>query len=238
MSSRRQYLSQTELTQYADITITDATEADDQISQAEEMIDAYVGFQCKAVPEVYFGKASGATANTITLEAGRHQNVFQNNFFMYCELEIVGGTGVGQRQIITASTLAGMVTLVGNFSVSPDTTSYYKIYQLGKFPRIEQDVWYDGIHTPTTYVKSIPEAVKRAVAAQVQYMIKMGSNFFATDATAMQSEHIGDYSYSRASSGMGKDALIAPKAKQYLNGIMNRKGIMTVNTDPSNIIGG
>lgn len=223
MASRRQYLSQTELSQYADITITNVTEADDQISQAEEIIDGYLGYQDKGMPDIITGKADSGTANTLTLETGRHHNVFQNNYFVYCECEIVAGTGAGQRQIITSSTYIGVVTLVANWSTNPDNTSFYKIYQLGKIPR-DKDSFYDGIHSPFQYYKSIPEAVKRATAAQVEYMIKQGRNFFSTDATSMQSEKVGDYAYTRSSNGLGNQALVAPKAKVYLRGIMNRKG--------------
>lgn len=225
-TSRRGYLTQDELEQYADIDVTDATEADDQISQAEELIDAYVGPQVKAVKETIEGRVASATSTTITLEASRHQDVFQKNYFVYCELEIVGGTGIGQRKIITGSTYAGVLTVVSSWTTTPDSTSYYKIYQLGKFPR-QQDEYFDGNVSPQIYVKSIPEAVKRAVAAQVEYMIKVGASM-ADGTSTLQSETIGDYSYSRGDGGGGSTNLIAPKAKQYLRGITNRRGVMIV----------
>lgn len=224
MASKRQYLSRAELAEYADITITNTTEADDQISQAEELIDQYVGFQIKSVCDVYFGRVASATSTTVTLEATRHQNTFQNDFFVYCCIEIISGTGAGQRNIITGSTLAGVVT-TATWTTTPDSTSYYKIFQLGKFPRIE-DSYFDGNVSPQKYAKSIPEMVKRATASQVQYFIEMGAGFFAGESSTMDSESIGDYSYSRGTSGSaGTSNLIAPKAKQYLKGIVNRKGV-------------
>jgi hypothetical protein len=45
----------------------------------------------------------------------------------------------------------------------------------------------------------------------------------------MVSERIGDYSYSKSDgSGRGVDQLIAPKAKELLRGIRNRKGAIIV----------
>lgn len=223
-TSRRQYLSQTELAEFADITITDTSEADDQISQAEELIDAYVGFQRKAVRYVVEGRVASGSSNGLVLEANRHQNVYQKNYFTYCEVEIIGGTGSGQRRIITASTYEGAITVDSNWSTVPDSTSYYKIYQLGKFPRLK-DQYFDGDASPQIYVKSIPEAIKRATAAQVEYIIQMGTDFFKSDKSTYTGEHIGEYGYYR-SAGANQQILIAPKAKQYLRGYVNRKGIM------------
>lgn len=228
MASRRQYLTQTELSQYADITITNAAEADDQITQAEEMVDAFVGFQDRAVGEEYKGRVSSASANTFGLELQRQANTFQGNYFIYCEVEIFAGTGTGQRRTITGSTYAGIVTISSNWDTNPDTTSYYRIYQLGKFPRC-QDEYFDGLVVPQIYTRSIPEAVRRAVAAQVEYMINMGPGFFASDSTMKQMERIGDYMYNKGTGLLsGSTELIAPKAKQLLKGIINRKGVMTV----------
>lgn len=221
MASRRGYLSLTELAEYADITITDNDEAYDQISQAEEEIDAYVGFQQKAVQQTIEDKIAVGGSSTATL-ADIHQNNFDIDYLKGCEIEILGGAGEGQRRIITGQTRAGVVTFDSAFSPALTTTSFYKIYQLGKFPRHCDMTAYNRTGD-STYYKRIPEAVKRAVAAQIQYKIEMGDAFFASDKSALKSESIGDYSYSR-SDGATTDQLIAPKAKQLLRGITNRKG--------------
>lgn len=225
-TSRRCYLSQAELVQYADITITDTTEADDQISQAEEMIDAYVGPQNKFYKTTLARKATAGGSSSITLQL-EDQNVYDADFFKWCEIELIGGTGAGQRRTITASTYAGVLTVQSAWTTPPDATSFYKIYQLGKFPRYE-DVMYYAEVAPYTYYKSIPEAVKRAVAAQVEFMITMGASFFNTDKADKDSERIGDYAYSRSGGGNnvggGIVRLISPKAKAALRGIMNRTG--------------
>lgn len=216
-TSRRGYLSQDELKQFANITIQDTAEADDIISQAEEMIDAYVGYVRKHFEGVVEGLVSNAnSATTFTLES-EEQNIYEKDFFVLCEVEIVGGTGAGERRKITGSTKAGVITVDADISLSTD--SFYRIYQLGKFPRHE-DV---RLHTNNTYYKQIPEAVKRATAFQVEYLKEEGSEFFNTDKQNMQSESIGDYSYTRAG-GATIDRLLAPRVKQILRGYRVRSG--------------
>ena len=110
---------------------------------------------------------------------------------------------------------------------TPDATSFYKIYQLGKFPR-HCDVTFYSQQTPDTYYKQIPEAIKRAVAAQIEFMIEMGDNYFSGDDANKQSESIGDYSYSNADGATGINRLIAPKVKMLLRGIKRRTGTFVI----------
>jgi hypothetical protein len=225
MASRRGYLSQEELAEMADITITDPTEADDQISQAEEIIDKYVGFQDKAMSYEITGLVASGGATSFTLEQ-IHQNNMQLDYLKGCWIEIIGGTGAGQRRKITGQTYEGVVTVESAFSPALDTTSYYRIWQLGKFPR-SQDLVFDGIHTPQRYYKSIPEEVRRAVSAQVAYIIEMGQDFFNSDKSELESESIGDYSYTKRGGqpgAPGPGRLIAPRAKLLLRGFVIRMG--------------
>lgn len=223
--SRRGYLSEDELEQFADITVTDASEGQDRISQAEEIIDSFVGYQSKFLQDDIVGKASATGANSITLETSQ-QNVYENDYFKLCEVEIIGGTGEGQRRKVDSSTKAGVLTVDEAWTTAPDTTSYYRIYQLGKFPR-DVDVDIYTLSTPNVYLKKIPENVKRAVAAQIEFLIEMGDSFFAGDEADKTSESIGDYSYSKEGSG-GVTKLIAPKAKLLLKGFINRTGRITI----------
>lgn len=225
MSSKRGYLSQAELADYADITIVDSVEADDQISQAEEMIDTYVGFQDKYYDDILTGKASAAgTTTSFTLDE-RHRTSFNyQDYFKGCIVEIIGGTNAGQRKLITGSTTEGVITHE-SFTNANDTTTFYKIFQPGKFPRCE-DVFPNTNETPFKIYKSIPEAVKRATAAQLQYIIEMGPKFFASDSSQIREERIGDYSYRKADTRDVVAPLIAPKAKMLLKGIINRTGRM------------
>lgn len=222
MASKRNYLTIEELEEFADITVTDDTEAEDQITQAEELIDDYVGFQDKAVGTEYHGLASAGSATSLTLQTDQ-QNVYEKDYFKYCMVEIIGGSGVGERHMCTGSTKAGVLSLE-TFNTVLNDTSYYRIFQLGKFPRLE-DCHFDSQNTNTWY-KFIPEKLKRAVAAQVEYRINMGDSFFNTNKSNIKSESIGDYSYSKENSGI--NGLIAPKAKMLLRGIRNIVGEIEV----------
>lgn len=224
-TSRRGYLSRAELAQFSNISITDDTEADDRISQAEEMIDAYVGYIEKFMEREYEGRVSAAGSNTFTLQSDQ-QNTLDVNYFQLCEVEILGGTGAGQRRKITGSTRAGVITVDTAWATSLDTTSFYKIYQLGKFPRC-CDVTLYSTQSPTTYYKQIPEAVKRAVAAQVDFIIEMGDSYFSGDNSIKQSESIGDYSYSMAQNG-ATYRLISSRTKDLLRGYTSRIGRLVV----------
>lgn len=221
MASKRGYLTIAELEEFADITVTDNDEAYDRITQAEEIIDAYVGFQEKAIENDLFGLASAGSATTVTLQTNQ-QNKYEKDYFKTCMVEVVGGSGVGQRSVCTGSTKAGVLTLQDTLSTALDSTSFYKIFQLGKFPR-DVDVWYDSENNTDTWYKIIPEEVKRATAAQIEYLIEMGDSFFASDKSEKKAESIGDYSYVNATTGT-IEKLVAPKVKILLRGITNRKG--------------
>lgn len=225
-TSRRGYLSQSELAQFANITIVDPDEADDVINQAEEVIDSYVGAQQKAFYTKLVGPFAAITSTTFTIYEAEQQK-YEKDYFKWCQVEVVSGTGEGQRRRITASTKAGVLTIDSAWDTNPDTESFYKITQLGKFPRSRDEEYFSEIGTPI-YIKTIPEAVRRAVAAQVEYFIEMGPTFFSTDKSQKSSESIGDYSYTNADSGgTGLHKLVAPKARQLLNGIKNRLGQIT-----------
>ncbi len=220
MASRRGYVTKEECDEMigGSPAITDL-----EVSEAEELIDAYVGFQDNFLKQEIKGRVAVGGQNNITLESV-DQNVYDVDYLQGCQFEVIGGTGKGQRKIITAQTKEGVVTLDSGLTTALDTTSFYKIYQLGKFPRI-CDVEAYSRTAPTTYYKSIPENVKRAVAAQVEFMREMGDEYFQTDKSQMLAERIGDYSYQK-SDGQNRsfEQLIAPKAKELLRGIRNRKG--------------
>lgn len=230
MASRRGYLTQEELAEFADITITDSAEADDQISKAEELIDAYVGYQEKFFRITRFGQVSTATATTVVDNTTQNSLDQIDDFYKGCEIEIIGGTGVGQRRIISSNNRTNKeVTVVSAWTTTPDSTSAFRIYQLGKFPR-RCDVFSasDG----TKYYKSIPEAIKRATAAQLEYIINQGAKYFGSDAPDVIAERIGNYSYEKAgASGSSAPApyvkLIAPTARALLRGIRNLTGRIT-----------
>lgn len=220
MASLRKYATIAEVEEFADITSIDDTEFEDRISQSEELIDAYVGFQEKAVPGIYTGRATDVSGTTLYDTSSDTQLYVDDGFFVYCVIEIIGGTGAGQQKQITSSNKNNKsITVVSSWTTPPDSTSVYKIYQLGKFPR-RKDVYYDPDNL--TYTKHIPEAIKRAVAAQMAFLVDKGDGFFTGDGAEMDSESIGNYSYSRGSGGSSMAAssvkLVAPRARTLLKG--------------------
>lgn len=221
-TSRRGYVSQGEVSQLTGTTITD----DDNINKAEEMIDAYVGPQDKYMDNEITGLAAAGASTSLTLETSQ-QNSYDVDYFKLCEIEIMGGTGEGQRRKITGSSKAGVLTVDTAWIINPSTDSFYRIYQLGKFPRIGDTKSYTKGST-TTFYKGIPEVVKRAVAAQVEYIVEMGAAFFAGDKSEMESESVGDYSYSKGQNVSNLYKLISPKAKTLLKGFVNRTGSIEI----------
>ena len=254
--SRRQYIDQTYLTNYlgSQTLTSDFPSEDALIEMAEQMIDGYVGpqrrwFQLDGsfVAGVYSppdyepetpvvkelrGRINAVISLGVYMIEQWQQNAYQNGFFSKCNIDIIGGTGAGTSALISASTLAGQITITNvdgtTYSgTALDTTSEYRIYQLGRFPR-DRDVFFDTLHTPTTYFKMIPEQIREASAAQAEYINRKGLSFFTSDDAFLQSEHIGPYSYSRGTNAIGPDILIAPKAKLLLRGFKNRRGVMII----------
>lgn len=196
-------------------TITGVTVTDDEISAAEDQIDAYVGPQgSKHLITELVDKAQSGTADTITVAAGT-LSIYHQNHFQGMQVEIIGGTGQGQRRSIKTSA-GDVLTIDKNWDdgKTPDSTSVYHVFQAGKFPRSSDVRTLDGVDYP-----GIPEAVKNATAYQAVYL----KNVDDLDEESMQSENIGGYSYSRAAKS-GSARIIAPKARVALRGYVKRTG--------------
>jgi hypothetical protein len=247
MASQRQYIDSAYLTKYlSGITLNnDFSAVDDLISLAEEMIDGYVGAQKKwfrissssnagvytppdwepgePVLRQLMGRVSSVVDPTNFTLQTYQQNAYQNDFFALCFIEIIGGAGAGQTNHVTGSNRSGQITVQTAWTTALDTTSVYRIYQLGKFPRL-QDVFFDSLNQPTRYYKTIPDALRRATAAQAAYINKMGRDYFESDTATMSSEHMGSYSYSRRATTNTASLYISPEAKSMLRGLINRTG--------------
>lgn len=206
--SRKNYVTIDEVQQFTGVTVTD-----DQISAAEDQIDAYVGNQgSKHLTSELVDKATAGAVGSITVPAGA-LSTYPDGFFVGKQIEIIGGTGQGQRRSISAQA-GNVISVTPNWTTAPDATSVYHIFQSGKFPR-ENDVHdYGGKVYP-----GIPEAVKMATAYQAVYLMNVKN----LDKEVMQSEHIGGYSYSRAAK-TGSARIIAPKARVALRGYVKRVG--------------
>lgn len=229
MASRREYTTIAEVEAYADVTATDNDEFEEQITMAEEMIDVYVGHQQKAFPREIQGEVSSVNGKTIFDVGPSSLLVDHDDYLAGCTLEIIGGAGKGQTRTIESSSKDNKSITYKGDTLSPDvdTTSIFKIYQLGKFPR-RKDMTLN--RAGDRYYKMIPDAVKRATAAQVEYIINQGADFFGTDETDKDSESLGNYSYSGGNASQKSTVvrMIAPKARTLLRGITNRLGRIEV----------
>ena len=219
MAIRRHYIETTD--------VSGSTEA--QLALAEELIDQYVGPQPRFLHAQHNGQITAITNSDKTIaDTGSNTNLgITNGQYSGAVIEIVSGTAAGVRGWIQSSDKdAKSITLLAALSTLPAVGDYFKIYQLAKFPR-QADMYSspDGLN----YYRSIPEQVREACIAQVEFIIAKGAGYFTGDSSDFQSESFLNYSYSR---GAGADAansitkLISPQARTLLRGIMNRKGRM------------
>lgn len=210
---RRNYINVSE--------VTGATE--DQVALAEQLIDDYVGVQDRFIKHEVTGKVTGSLSGKVVDENTNSPLFVTDNTYSHCVIEIIGGAGVGQSRVITASDQdERSVSFEGDaFSPALDATSVYRIYQLAKFPRRKDSKTPSG---ESIFYKYIPQAVVEATRAQTEFIIEMGEDFFQGEDSEMQSEHIGNYSYSRGQ-GQGTIAkMLSPRARTLLRGIKNNTG--------------
>lgn len=221
MATRRQYITEADVEEYSDISVTNSSEAEDRMNLAEVMVDSYVGFITKHVRGKHSGQAtSGGNDYIIDTSGDSPLNDYDDDYFTYCEVEIIGGTGNGQvRTISRHEPDSSKITVNENWSTNPDDTSFYVIRQLGKFPR-PTDVFQN---TDSKYFKQIPDAVKQATLAQFEYIVEKGDDFFA-GAVDYDEEELGDYRYKAKK----ENRALSPQARQLLKPLVNRKGRMIV----------
>ena len=214
---------------YATLAVVQAEEAAATLAQidlAEQAIDNYIGQQQKHIPNTFRVEPTAFqnSGKTIIDTSNNTQLYQRDGYFVNCLIEIIGGTGAGQARLITSSDYDDRsVTITDAWTTEPDTTSFFKIYQLGKFPRA-QDVLMNN--AGTAYYKSVPDQVKQAVIAQVQFIIAQGDSFFEGDDTSKESESIGDYSYTRGGGGGQASSvrMLGPRARTLLKGFKNSIG--------------
>lgn len=212
--TRRHYIETTD--------VSGSTEA--QVALAEALIDDYVGYQDRWYQHEVIGKITGAVGSVLYDTSDESPLGVSDGTFNKCVIEIIGGTGIGQRRVLTDSDEGDeSVTFTGSaFNPALDSTSIFKIYQLAKFPRRK-----DGYVKDEVIYKAIPEAVREATIAQVEFIIAKGDDYFEGDGAEFDSENIGNYSYNRGQSSAGQSALvklISPRARTLLRGIKNRTG--------------
>jgi hypothetical protein len=221
IETKRGYITKSEVESYCDIAITDDAEAIERMELAEEIIDKYVGFQNAFQRYEITGTATGGSTTTLVDSSG--DTLLGGSIddrYTYCVLHIIGGTNVGEERVITSQDSdTKTVTVQKAFTSAIDSTSVYRIYQLAKFPRSQDAKLIDGV-----YYKYIPEQVKKATLAQVEYMIEMGDDFFVSGIDKTN-ENIDGYNYQ-----IPQDVrrAVAPKAREYLKGFTCRVGKLII----------
>lgn len=226
MDTARGYLTKAELDVYA----PGITGSDDEkialIDRAEGLIDSYIGHQDRAVNMEIRGVAVSGDTDKLQMGGNEVNKASGANYLKGCAIEILDGTAEGEVRIIKSQTLQGEITVTKNWTTPPDATSYYRIYQVGKLPRQGKDLTNDTVNGENRYFRTIPIVVKQAVAAQVEYIEKMGIDYFTGGDSNMQSESSDGYSYSRGENGTSGKGLIAPAVRSVLagSGIINRTG--------------
>lgn len=228
MSTTRGYLTDA---QYQSITGKPSlgTSADAIIGRAETIIDGHLGFWQPAFYQHWQGIAQVASATGLTL-ATAHINSLNNTRDMLKGLvcEFLSGAAEGKFVTIKSQAPDGTITF-DSMTPAPAAGDIYHIYQLGKVPRAgERDYTTFVDNGVTIYAKSVPAALREAVAHQVAYMQELGDAFFDGTALNMSGERFGSYGYTKAESAQGAKAIIAPKARQSLSGtgLINRTGVI------------
>jgi hypothetical protein len=217
VQTRRQYVNENQIEEFSNITITDETEAADQANMAEEMIDLYIRRGNKHFNGEPYGKATGGSTSTLIDTSGdSHLTSYEDDFYTYCEVEILSGSSRGDKRVILSYNKSeNKITVVSNFTAAIAEGDVYIIRQLGLFPRPEDVTLLDS-----KYYKRIPEEITRATLAQLEYIIEKGPDFFS-DAVDYDTEDFKDYAYTVRKNA---DRLISPHARRLLQGFINRTG--------------
>lgn len=223
MATIRGYLTDK---QFQNITGADSlgTDADLIIAKAEAIIDGYIGNWQPHFNEIVTVPSS-AQAGEITLNAQDRASLPGVDYLKGLAVEFLNGEAAGETRIIESQGSDGVITFDQEFSDEPADGDIVRIYQAGKVPRRgTDDVISREVINERIYIRNIPQPLREAVAAQIQYMQELGDEFFDGQASSLDSESMQSYSYQRGESAKGGKAMVAPKVRQLLagTGIINR----------------
>lgn len=215
--------------------VTDHALAAEFITDAERMIDVYVGPSQPFYSDLTGTLDAALPSGQLTLSGSSFGNRRPNYWAVgghYLTITDVPGAPtsalIGTKRLIIAST-SGTVTLATGYSEDvPSGTAYYT-HQESRFPRWnDSDPW----GSPT-----LPDEVAKATAWQVEFGIAEGSESYGlgedsvvvgSDGAVVSRNYGSGYSESRATQGAGSKAglaaLIAPKARAILRSLMNSTG--------------
>jgi hypothetical protein len=214
--------------------VTNEAAAAKFISDAEHIIDAYVG----PAPKFYIGTTgstaslivSGATAFPADNWGQRHPNYWAQGG-VYVELvDGIPAALVGQRRLIVASA-NGSVTLASGFDADVPAGALFNFDQHSRFPR-----YWDRMNTD---MPDMPFELERATAFQVEYGFLFGSEALGLSESTVADGELGEiqsrsyasgYAESRAVGGasqkQGLALLIAPRARAELRGLLTSTGYL------------
>lgn len=212
--------------------VTNPTIAAQFISEAERIVDVYVGPAPKFYPELKGSLAaqvaSGGTTWTAQMFGDRDQNYWSmGGVYVEVTKADTAPNLVGQsRQVIASS--GNAVTLASGFDELAPLGTEFIYRQRSRFPRVQdRDLRGDP---------RMPDDLKPAVAYQVEYGIMYGSEEFglgcsliATDPDdGIQSRSYGSgYSETKApTQRRGLAVWIAPKARMQLRRLLNATGYL------------
>ncbi len=202
------------------------------ISEAERIVDVYVGpapkFQTELNSRLRTAVASGATTWGAEVFGNREPNYWAVGG-VYVEIVRADAEPslVGQSRLVVASS-GGYVTLASGFDADAAVGTKFIYRQRSRFPRLQDR---DARGYPR-----MPDDLKPAVAYQVEYGIKYGSESFGlgTDGIStdpddgVQSRTYGSgYSESRNTARRsGLAVWLAPKARMQLRRLLNATGYL------------
>lgn len=213
-------------------SVTDESVAATFISDAERVIDAFIGpgqkFYQRLGGEVLATVASGATSLTASIFGDRRPNYWAAGGAYITIVSAADSALNGERRLIVSSLNPNTVTLASGFSAALAAGAQFHFNQESAFPRVwDQDTWGNP---------DIPELLKEAVAAQVEYGIAYGSEAFGLGDTTISADTAGDITsrtygsgYSESRDARRRDGLavwIAPRARVLLRRLLNSTGTL------------
>lgn len=215
-------------------SVTDEALAARFISDAEHIIDAYVG----PAPKFYVGGsgasiaalASGDTAFYGDRWGSRYPNYWSQGGTYITVIAGAPASVLGQSRLLVGSDV-NLVTLASGFAADVPAGAIFNFEQRSRFPR-----YWDRMNLD---FPDMPMEVKRATAFQVEYGFLRGSeeeglseqSVADGEATEIQSRsYSSGYAESRAvgsaSSKRGIAALISPRARAELYRLLGTTGYM------------
>lgn len=211
-------------------SVTNEATAARFISDAERVVDAYVGPGPRFYTDMSGVLASLVASGGTTWPA----EIFGDNRPDYwakggAYVRVVSGVGTtsqnGQRRLVVAS-LDSQVTLASGFDAALGAGTEFAFEQESAFPRVwDSDIWASP---------KMPFELEAAVAAQVEYGIQFGSEAFGLGDPKIVTDEGGDVTSRTYSSGysesrdpnrrQGIGVFLAPRARIILQRLLSNTG--------------